>query len=292
MIVVSDTSPINYLLLIDRIDLLPQLFQQIIIPDVVRDEMLAPLAPPVLQQWITNPPPWLIVQPVSGVDATLSLLDPGEQAAITLAQTLPADLLIIDERLGRRIARERKIAVIGTIGILDDAARQGFIELSVALDRLQQTNFRISRRIVQDLLKNNDIQRVSSYVQKAKASLEAAQLLTEKQEILAQKLTQALSQRFPDIASLFRTENFILDIKSYITILSYCLVCGNTDPADSLFMNVNEVKQYCSSFNIYFDEYIDAVKFILSYIKLNHGLSGQAAEETNNYIERIMNALP
>ena len=51
MIVVSNTSPINYLLLIDQIDLLPYLFEKIIIPEVVRDEMLDPDAPPTLQQW-------------------------------------------------------------------------------------------------------------------------------------------------------------------------------------------------------------------------------------------------
>ncbi len=154
MIVVSDTSPINYLLLIDQIDLLPQLFQQIIIPDVVQDEMLDPSAPLVLQQWIANPPPWLVVQAVSVTDETLNSLDPGEQAAITLAQILQADLLIIDERSGRRIASERGIPAIGTLGILDDAARQGLVELSDAIDRLQQTNFRISRRIIQTLLEN------------------------------------------------------------------------------------------------------------------------------------------
>ena len=152
MIVVADTSPINYLLLIGQIDLLPSLFQQIIIPNIVQDEMLDPLAPPALQQWIANPPPWLTVQTVSEVDATLNSLDPGEQAAITLAQTLPADLLIIDERLGRRMASDRGIPVIGTIGILDDAANQGLIELEDAIARLQQTNFRISRRIIQQLL--------------------------------------------------------------------------------------------------------------------------------------------
>jgi len=104
MIVVADTSPINYLLLIGQADLLPQLFQEIIIPDVVRDEMLDPDAPLILQQWIANPPSWLTVQSVPEVDPTLNTLDPGEQAAITLAQTLSADLLIIDERLGRSIA--------------------------------------------------------------------------------------------------------------------------------------------------------------------------------------------
>lgn len=156
MIVVADTSPINYLLLIKQIDLLPRLFQQIIIPDIVRDEMLAPSAPPVLQEWIANPPSWLTVQTVSGVDATLNVLDPGEQAAITLAQTLPADLLIIDERLGRRMASDRGIPIIGTLGILDDAARQGFVELSEAIARLQQTNFRVSRRIIQKLLEDGE----------------------------------------------------------------------------------------------------------------------------------------
>ena len=88
MIIVADTSPINYLLLISQVDLLPQLFQEIIIPDVVRDEMLDPDAPLILQQWIANPPSWLTVQSVPEVDPTLNTLDPGEQAAITLAQTL------------------------------------------------------------------------------------------------------------------------------------------------------------------------------------------------------------
>jgi predicted nucleic acid-binding protein len=154
MIVVADTSPINYLLLIDQVDLLPSLFQAIIIPNVVRDEMLDPSAPSVLQRWIANPPPWLTVQTVFGVDATLNVLDPGEQAAIILAQTLPADLLIIDERLGRRTASDRGIPIIGTLGILDDAASQGLIELADGIARLQQTNFRISRRIIQKLLEN------------------------------------------------------------------------------------------------------------------------------------------
>lgn len=152
MIVVADTSPINYLLLINQIDLLPRLFQQIIIPDVVRDEMLDPDAPPILQEWIANPPSWLTVQPVPVLDTTLHGLDPGEQAAITLAQTLSADLLIIDERLGRQIAEERGIAIIGTLGILDDAANQGLINLAEAIAQLQQTNFRVSRRIIQALL--------------------------------------------------------------------------------------------------------------------------------------------
>jgi predicted nucleic acid-binding protein len=114
--------------------------------------MLDPDAPPILQEWIANPPSWLTIQPVPVLDTTLHGLDPGEQAAITLAQTLSADLLIIDERLGRQIAEERGIAIIGTLGILDDAANQGLINLAEAIAQLQQTNFRVSRRIIQALL--------------------------------------------------------------------------------------------------------------------------------------------
>lgn len=154
MIVISDTSPINYLLLINQIELLPRLFAQVIIPNVVRDEMLAAGAPPTLQQWIVHAPAWLGVETVSVMDETLSTLDQGEQATITLAQTLQADLVIIDERLGRQTARDRQLSVIGTLGILDEAAARGWINLREALAQLQQTNFRVSRRIVETLLHN------------------------------------------------------------------------------------------------------------------------------------------
>jgi len=152
MIVVSDTSPINYLLLIHQIDLLPRLFERIIIPDAVCNEMLNEEAPSILQKWIKNPPPWLEIQTVSRIEPNLNRLDIGEQTAITLAQTLPADLLLIDERLGRKIAQEYAVPIIGTLGILDEAARQGWIDLEEVIAHLQQTNFRISRQVIQALL--------------------------------------------------------------------------------------------------------------------------------------------
>lgn len=157
MIVVADTSPLNYLLLIGQIDLLPQLFQEVTIPEAVRGECLDPNAPKQLRTWIDNPPAWLKIQSISAIDPTLRSLDPGEQAAITLSQTLPADLLIVDERLGRKAATDRGIPIVGTIGILDDAASQGLIDLSNAIAQLQQTNFRISRGIVKSLLRDKGI---------------------------------------------------------------------------------------------------------------------------------------
>ncbi|GET40759.1 MULTISPECIES: DUF3368 domain-containing protein [Microseira] len=153
MIVISDTSPILYLLLINQLDLLPQMYAQVIIPEIVRDELADPGAPIQLQQWIANAPEWLIVQPVTSTpDATLSNLNPGEQAAITLAQECLADLLIIDERAGRRAATNLGIRIIGVLGILDEAAAQGLINFPEAIAQLQQTNFRASPVLIQRLL--------------------------------------------------------------------------------------------------------------------------------------------
>lgn len=63
MIIVSNTSPINYLILIGYIDLLPQLFQQIIIPQAVYSELSDSVAPLPVQTWIATPPEWLKIQP-------------------------------------------------------------------------------------------------------------------------------------------------------------------------------------------------------------------------------------
>lgn len=153
MIVVSDTSPILYLLLIDQIELLPRLYNQVIIPQIVRAEMIATEAPPELRQWIGAPPAWLTVQAVTfEPDAVLQRLNPGEQAAIALAEQLKADLLLIDEKAGRQAAIQRGLKITGVLGILDEAATLDLIDLPGAIIRLQQTNFRVSPSLIQTLL--------------------------------------------------------------------------------------------------------------------------------------------
>jgi predicted nucleic acid-binding protein len=156
MIVIADTSPICYLVLIDQIDLLPQLYGQIIIPTTVPTKLQSPNVPPQLQQWISQSPSWLIIQPLNQPsDPALSRLDPGEQAAIALAEQLNARLLIIDERAGRQIAQQRQLSIIGLIGILDEAATLGLIHLPTVIDRLKQTTFRISPHLLNTLLQKH-----------------------------------------------------------------------------------------------------------------------------------------
>lgn len=76
MIIVSDTSPINYLILIGHINLLPELFQEIVIPHAVYKELSDLEAPKPVRDWIAIPPAWLKVQFVStSGDAIADLLD-------------------------------------------------------------------------------------------------------------------------------------------------------------------------------------------------------------------------
>ncbi len=61
-LVIADTSPINYLLLIGHIDILPKLFERVIVPEIVRDELTHPKAPAVVRNWIASPPDWVEIR--------------------------------------------------------------------------------------------------------------------------------------------------------------------------------------------------------------------------------------
>lgn len=156
MIVVSDTTPLNYLILIGQIDLLPRLYRQVVVPHAVVDELHHVRRPQSVRTWIENPPRWLEVRDVDVSQAPQTRLDPGELAALALAEELHADLVLIDERNGRDEALRRNLRVIGTLGVLADAASQELIHLPEVLQQLQQTNFYISPRVMQSLLSRFD----------------------------------------------------------------------------------------------------------------------------------------
>ena len=156
MIVVSDTSPICYLLLIGEIELLPQLYGQLLIPQAVQQELANERSPAVVQAWIGQPPEWLVIQTVNiPPDSDLANDDLGERAAIVLALATKADLIVIDDLLGRQVARLRQLRVTGLLGILDEAARQKLVDFPEAIARLQQTSFRASSQLIQSLLQRH-----------------------------------------------------------------------------------------------------------------------------------------
>jgi predicted nucleic acid-binding protein len=108
----------------------------------------------LLREWSATFPAWLEVTPVQALveDARLKSLGAGEREAITLALSIQADLLLIDERKGTAAALEKGLDVTSTLGILRLAARRGFIYLGDAFERLKQTNFRCRQEIMDAML--------------------------------------------------------------------------------------------------------------------------------------------
>lgn len=153
----ADTGPINYLILIAHIQVLPVLFEKIILPSVVRDELTQPKTPPVVRNWIADPPAWLDIRSAPPAnDLFLAELDAGEKAAIALATAIHADLLLMDDRRGVKAARSIGFRVAGTLAILGMAARRDLLNLVEALDRLKRTNFHYRPEIIDQFLADHE----------------------------------------------------------------------------------------------------------------------------------------
>jgi predicted nucleic acid-binding protein len=156
MRVIADASPLRYLILIWHIDLLSTLFSQIIVPRAVADELQRPNTPPVVRQWLQHLPPWCLLRVPQQRHATaLEELGAGEREALLLAQELQADLVLIDEDKGRRVARALGLALTGTLGVLEQAAERGLIDLPSALIRLQETDFYVTSELIEVMLERD-----------------------------------------------------------------------------------------------------------------------------------------
>lgn len=150
-VVVSDTSPLHYLILCDAESILPRLFRQVVIPPTVFRELQQPNTPPLVRLWATVLPEWVVVQSPRKVNLKLDV-DAGELEAICLAQEIHADAVLMDDRAGRNAAIQCGLAVVGTIGLLEQAAARGLIELTPVLARLRQTNARLDPDLLRSAL--------------------------------------------------------------------------------------------------------------------------------------------
>src|SRR5665213_1039777 len=153
-VVVADTSPLNYLVLIGQIDLLRRLYGRVVVPPEVIAELTDGAAPREVLEWIRSRPEWLEVRtPLEDrSDSALSQIDPGERAAILLAQEERDVLLLIDDAAGRMKASRRHIPNTGTLGVLRAAAMRDLLDLPRALARLGATNFRVSQSLIDALI--------------------------------------------------------------------------------------------------------------------------------------------
>lgn len=156
MIVVSDTSALSNLALVDHLWLLEAIYQTVIIPEVVASELAAASNPTISSMLQLS---WIQTQSLTNSQLADQLqqergLDAGEANAIALALELQADDLLIDERLGRQEARRLGLSIIGILGILLIAKQRNLIpQVQPVMDALiNQAGFRVSSQLYQRVL--------------------------------------------------------------------------------------------------------------------------------------------
>ncbi|MBI3462000.1 MAG: DUF3368 domain-containing protein [Planctomycetes bacterium] len=147
MLIVSDTSPVSALLQIGRIELLRDVFSAVCIPTAVRDELL---------RFHSALPEFLEVREVSDrtqVQSLLATLDLGEAEAIVLALECQADRLLVDERRCRTLATQMGIPIIGLLGVLLLARKQGIVgSIKDTILELRATGFYLDDAVVRTVL--------------------------------------------------------------------------------------------------------------------------------------------
>lgn len=152
--VVSDTSPLHYLIECEAVDILPVLFGSVFIPPKVHRELQHDQTPPLVRAWAQSLPNWIRVHAPAVIDATLNV-DEGEREAICLAREIEAVIVLIDDRRGRVEAVRCGLRVTGTIGLLEAAARHGLLDFAGAMQRLRHTGARLDEGLIQAALARN-----------------------------------------------------------------------------------------------------------------------------------------
>jgi predicted nucleic acid-binding protein len=153
MLVIADTSPLHYLVLIEHTAILPALFERILIPSAVAEELQRSRTPVLVRAWMASPPAWLEIRPPHPPLVPTALrLGAGEQEALSLAQELHADLLLLDDLEARAEAERHGLAAMGTLRVLELAAERGLINFPDAITQLAATSFHLPSQLVQDML--------------------------------------------------------------------------------------------------------------------------------------------
>jgi len=151
MKVVADTSPLTALLHIKQIPLLKTMYGKVIIPSTVASELNTLITFGYDLSFLKEKETFIIQKAMDKqFIAVLSRqLDPGEAEAIALAKVLQADLLLIDEKLGKQLAEREQLACKGAIGVLIQAKTEGLLPIIKPYldDLVNNLKFRLSEKI-------------------------------------------------------------------------------------------------------------------------------------------------
>jgi predicted nucleic acid-binding protein len=154
--IVCNTSPLILLAKIQRLDLLIQLYHELIIPKAVLNEISARSSEEANQILTLLKDGKLNLREASkaAVEGLPEDLGPGEREAIGLAIETGADLVILDDQLGRRVSRSKGMPITGTVGVLIEARERGLIHsLRHEMDRLIEAGMWISELFYHRILK-------------------------------------------------------------------------------------------------------------------------------------------
>jgi len=157
-VVVADTTPLNYLIIIERAEILASLFGMILVPQAVIAELQHSRAPRVVSRWLQHPPAWLHITSVRHVDETIQL-GKGENEAISLAVERKVKVVLMDERKGRQAAESRGLIAVGTLNLIDLADEQGLLDGISAIHDLRQTTFRADLELLEQFEKQMQTRR-------------------------------------------------------------------------------------------------------------------------------------
>jgi predicted nucleic acid-binding protein len=155
---VSNTTPLRCLIAIEQEHLFGKLFEKVFVPVAVHDELTDARTPEIVRRCMASLPSWF---EVCTVDETLPVVFPvtlpsAERQAILLAEAIQADVLLIDEQIGRTIALSRNVSLSGTLGVLERADTMGFVsDFLQVLRRLKASGFFIAEALEQQLLERH-----------------------------------------------------------------------------------------------------------------------------------------
>jgi len=155
VIVVSDSSPLIGLASISQLELLHQLYGDVLVPEAVWQEVVIKGAGRPGALTVANAD-WIHRGSVANRELSRALqrdLGAGEAEAIALAVEVQADLLVMDDPLGRDMARHLDLKFVGLVGVLIEAQHKGLIgEVRCYLDELRRGGFRIKEALYQRVL--------------------------------------------------------------------------------------------------------------------------------------------
>ena len=147
-IIISDTSSLIIFQNIGELEILKKLYSEIIV------------TPQIVEEFKDKLPSWIVtttVKDIKYLNLLATQVDLGEASAIALSQEVEDSLILLDDLKARKLAKKLKINFTGALGVIHKAKQEGVIKkVRPLIDKLLATNFRISEKIIDELLRINE----------------------------------------------------------------------------------------------------------------------------------------